>query len=57
MDTSLVDDPLGKPGVCQFCTKPIEKVSEANYLIVRGNRHIVCDEKCAEGQREWLSKQ
>ncbi len=57
IDTSNVYDPLQKPGTCEICKKPIDEVADENCLIVRGNRYIVCDEKCAEDMKEWLAKQ
>ena len=57
MDTSTVTDPLGKPGVCESCGKTIEEVTAENFLTVRGNRYIVCDDACASDKEVWLSKQ
>ncbi len=57
MDTSKVNDPLGKAGVCERCQEKIEEVTEEHLVIVRGNQYIICDEKCEADLKDWLSKQ
>jgi hypothetical protein len=57
LDTSQVTNPEGRLGVCESCQKAIDEVTEKNFLIVRGNRYIVCDEKCGADLKDWLAKQ
>lgn len=51
-----VTTPLGKPSVCAHCEKRIESVSEQNLVTIDGVQYIVCDEKCADGVKEWLQQ-
>jgi len=57
MDTSQTTSSLNHPGVCEHCQKKIEKVTEENFLVVRGNRYIVCDEACGVEMKKKIAKQ
>jgi hypothetical protein len=57
LETTTVTSALDQPGVCGHCKKEIEKMTEEHLITVRGNQHIVCDEKCEVDLKEWLAKQ
>lgn len=57
LDTTTVTSPVGRPGVCGYCGKEIENVTEEHLTTVRGNQYTVCDDKCVVGLKAWLAKQ
>ena len=42
---------LGRPGVCAYCGRKIERVGKDNLVTYDGVEYIVCDEKCAAAQK------
>ena len=57
LDTSGIQSAVSHPGVCEHCKFELDPVREENLIVVRGNQHTVCDEKCEAGLREFLANQ
>lgn len=46
--------PVGKAGECASCGAKIAEISEDNLTTIQGIQYVVCDEKCAAKQEEWV---
>jgi hypothetical protein len=42
---------LNQPGECAYCHRKIERVGQENLVTYDGVEYIVCDERCADGQK------
>ncbi len=52
-----VTTPIGHEGVCSFCNRKIEKVSEDQVVTINGVQYVVCSQSCAEQLKKWAAEQ